>query len=236
MRTVGSVLASRAAVRRLALVLLGSALTGSLAACGGTASQTASSPAPGHRAGHGQMSGQSMSGRSMSGMRGIAHGTVVDRLLPAGAAATGLVDQHGRSFTLRSLRGRIVAVAPLPAGCGRLDALTAAQLHEVALVARQALVGDRVTALGIGTDRRRVRQLAGQRHAQPNLLLAAGPRSVVGALWPGLRRSCGRVPVLVLDPSGHVRWTTAGRPGSPGGWDADRVDEAVAYVHDAPAG
>lgn len=170
------------------------------------------------------------------GMRGIAHGTVVDRPLPAALSAARLVDQYGDAFTLPALRGRIVVLAPLPGGCARLDRATAGELHQIALTARQALIGDRVVALGVGTDQQAVRGLAAHLPALRNLVLATGSPRAVGALWPGRPPSCGRVPVLVLDVQGRVRWTTTGRPGVPGGWDADRVDEAVAYVHDAPSG
>jgi hypothetical protein len=173
---------------------------------------------------------------SGDGMPGIAHGTVEDRPLPPAVAAARLVDQHGRGFTMRMLRGRIVVLAPLPGGCARLDAATARELHRVALTARQALIGDRVVALGIGSDRQAIRRLAGRLPALPDLLLATGSHRAVDSLWARRGPSCGRVPVLVLDVKGRVRWTTTGRPGAPGGWDADRVDEAVAYVHDAPSG
>jgi cytochrome oxidase Cu insertion factor (SCO1/SenC/PrrC family) len=181
----------------------------------------------------------------MAGARGIARGAVTDRPVTAAAAVARLVDQHHHTVTLGRLKGRIVVLAPLLSHCGRIDRTTTAQLHQVARTARLAEVGDHVTVLQVSADPahdrpRRLRAQADRWGPLPNWLLATGRPAALRALWRGVGTApptcdrSGRVSVLLLDVTGRVRWWTTGRPGSSGrgGWDADLVDEAVAYTYD----
>jgi cytochrome oxidase Cu insertion factor (SCO1/SenC/PrrC family) len=180
-----------------------------------------------------------------AGSRGIARGAVTDHPVAAAAALARLVDQHHHTVTLAGLKGRIVVLAPLLSGCGRIGRSTTAQLHLVARTARLAEVGDRVTVLQVSADPahdppRRLAALTDRWGPLPNWLLATGRPAAVRALWRGVGTApptcdrSGRVSVFLLDVTGRVRWWTTGRPGSSGrgGWDSDLVDEAVAYTYD----
>ncbi|HEY6934282.1 MAG TPA: hypothetical protein VI452_12875 [Marmoricola sp.] len=205
------------------VVALGVLLTG----CGGTTPHRASA----HHTMPTRMS--TRMSMPMQPQRGIARGTTLDRNVPASAAGARLVDQHGRPVTLASLRGRIVVVGPLLSGCPRLAAATSRRLRQVARDAVRAEVGDRISVLELAVrpgpaTTAVVRAEAGRPARPANWLLATGRPAAVALLWRGLgiAASCGRDTVVVLDPDGRVRWSTAGLP-----WDADLLDEAVGYVY-----
>lgn len=224
--------------RRVRGLAVGAALLLALAGCGGT--PTPSRPSDGAR--HGMPSdGMSSHGMSGHGMRGIAHGRVLDHPLPAATRTARLVDQHGRVLDLDALRGRIVVLAPLLTGCPATGRAVSAQLHRAALVARQALVGDRVVTLQVAPGPVPPRQVQSWARSWPplaNWLVATGRPGELDTFWHGVaghRPRCGGpVTAWVLDPDGRVRWSVSGRPGAAGGWGADLLDEGVAYVYDAP--
>jgi len=219
----------------------------------------------------------------------VAGGTTLDQPVSAVAAATRLVDEDGNPFSLSSLRGRIVVLAPLLTMCQETCPMTSSNMHAAALAAEQATgQSGHVVFLEITVDPardtvRRLHAYARLYGGLPDWRLATGKPSDVLALWKALGISTdptkpddtvrdwmtGKLVhdsydvhhqdvVMVIDPSGHLRWVTDGhpdargtalpttmqqflsnegranyrRPGAAGAssWTARDVEKAVAYV------
>jgi protein SCO1/2 len=173
-------------------------------------------------------------------------GNTLDQPVPARAATAPLVDQDGRPLTLRSLRGRVVVLAPVLTMCQETCPMTSENLHIAAEEARRAGQADRVVFLEVTVDPerdtvRRLHAYAAQYGALPDWRLATGRPAQVTALWKALGVSTEKAPshgpvrdwltgkrlahpydvhhqdvVVAIDPAGRLRWITVGRPDARG--------------------
>ncbi len=173
----------------------------------------------------------------------VASGNTLDQKVPAQAAQTRLVDQDGHAFSLSSLRGKVVVLAPLLTMCQETCPMTSENLHRAA----QAVQGrSDVVFLELTVDPARdtVRRLHAYSRlygALPNWRLATGKPAEVIALWKAVGVSTDKTKpdqtvrdwmtgrlvhhaydvhhqdcVLVIDPRGHIRWITVGHPDARG--------------------
>ncbi len=222
------------------------------------------------------------------GVKLVATGNTMDQPLPAAAATTALVDQDGHRFSLESLRGKVVVLAPLLTMCQETCPMTSANLHRAAAAAGADGPSGGVVFLELTVDPRRdrVRRLHAYEKlygALPDWRLATGSPHDVLALWKALGVSTEKTPpddtvrdwmtgsvvrhsydvhhqdlVMIIGPTGHLRWITIGRPDARGrplptslrrflnaegrrnyahpdadgasSWTATDVEKAVAYV------
>ncbi len=176
----------------------------------------------------------------------VATGNVLDQKVPASAARTRLVDQNGDAFTLRSLRGRVVVLAPLLTMCQETCPMTTANMHRAAQAAEQAGTAGRVTFLEVTVDPERdtvtrMHAYAKLYGALPDWRLATGKPAQVKALWKAFGVITEKSPVdkpvrdwltgkllkhtydvhhqdvaIALDAAGRMRWITVGRPDARG--------------------
>lgn len=173
----------------------------------------------------------------------VASGNTLDQKVPAPAAQTRLVDQDGRALSLRSLRGKVVVLAPLLTMCQETCPMTSENLHRAA----QATKGQPdVVFLELTVDPardtvRRLHAYSALYGALPNWRLATGKPADVTALWKAVGVSTDKTKpdetvrdwmtgrlvhhsydvhhqdcVLVIDPRGHIRWITVGHPDARG--------------------
>ncbi len=176
----------------------------------------------------------------------VATGNTIDQPVPATAATTRLVDEEGQPFTLRSLRGSIVVLAPFLTFCQETCPMTTADMHQAARTVQQDGSSSHVVFLELTVDPQRdtVRRM----HAYAKLYgglsdwkLATGKPAQVLALWKALGVSTdstkpedtvrdwltGRLVhhsydvhhqdiVMVIGASGRLRWVTMGRPDARG--------------------
>ena len=178
--------------------------------------------------------------------RTVATGNTLDQRLPAAAADARLVDQDGRQFTLRSLRGKVVVLAPLLTMCQETCPMTTANMHRAAqAVQRSGSAGD-VVFLEVTVDPqrdsvRRMHAYANLYGALPDWRLATGKPARVKALWRSLGVITQKAPihkpvrdwltgrtlkhsydvhhqdvVIALSPAGRLRWMTVGHPDARG--------------------
>ena len=190
-------------------------------------------------------SGQAASGVTGQGAQLVATGNVMDQKLPATATTTSLVGQDGKSFTLGSLRGRVVVLAPLLTMCQETCPMTTANMHTAAQAAERSGASGRVVFLEVTVDPARdtVRRLRayGKLYGDlPDWQLATGSPAQVKALWKALGVSTTKAGddrvrdwltgktlkhsydvhhqdvVLAIDTAGRLRWITVGRPDARG--------------------
>lgn len=175
-----------------------------------------------------------------------ASGTVLDEPLPDAVATLPLVDQHGRHFTLASLRGRTVVLGDFLTLCQEVCPLTSVNLRDVAkAVQRNGRSADvQVVEATVDPGRDSVQRLAAYEKvfgAQPDWTLATGDQHGLDALWahlgvyhekaaedvaPAPRDWWTGAPltydvhhqdvVYVIDPRGHARWVDDGTPNTLG--------------------
>ena len=173
----------------------------------------------------------------------VAGGNTLDQAVPDGAASARLVDQDGRPFTLASLRGTTVVLAPVLTLCQETCPMTSANLHRAA--AKAGGSGD-VVFLEVSVDPARdtVHRLHAYQQkygALPGWRLATGTPGAVTAFWKALGVSLEKVPteekvrdwltgktlahpydvqhqdlVMIVGPSGRMRWIDVGRPDARG--------------------
>src|SRR5262245_10319567 len=185
---------------------------------------------------------QSERPQGQHGDRSVAGGTTLDMALPASVAGTRLTDQAGNGFTLRSLRGRVVVLAPLLTLCQETCPMTSANIRR-ATVAEDHL-GTQTPTEFVELTLDPARDTVARLHAYqrlyghlPHWSLATGRPHAVNALWQALGVSTHKTPtdekvrdwmtgsllkhpydiehqdvVFVIDPAGHIRWLTIGRP------------------------
>lgn len=256
--------------RRAAAVLAVTVTALALASCGAGAGDGGKPAVTGHRADT------------------VASGTTLNQRLPDRAASTELVDQDGNRTSLGALRGQVVVLAPLLTLCQETCPMTSVNLHRAAEAAQRSGTGARVRFVELTVDPARdtVRRMHAYEKlygALPDWSLLTGRPDRVKAVWKALGVSTDKVPthepvrdwmtgrplqdpydvhhqdvVFVIDPAGHLRWLTIGRPdahGAPlptslkkflndegrdnyrnpgaGGadsWDARDIERAVHYV------
>ena len=180
------------------------------------------------------------------GTRTVATGNTLDQKLPASAATTRLVDQDGRAMSLRLLRGRVVVLAPLLTMCQETCPMTSENLHRAAEAAQADGELSRVVFLEVTVDPqrdtvRRLHDYAKVYGALPHWRLATGKPANVIALWNALGVSTDKTRpedtvrdwmtgrlihdsyevhhqdcVMIIDPSGRLRWITVGHPDARG--------------------
>jgi cytochrome oxidase Cu insertion factor (SCO1/SenC/PrrC family) len=75
-------------------------------------------------------------------------GTAVDRLVPQ----VHLIDERGRTTSLRAFRGTVVVLAPTLTFCHEVCPITSGALEQIRYDARRAGLGDRVTVLEASVD------------------------------------------------------------------------------------
>lgn len=208
--------------RRAALVGLLAVLTAVLTGCGA-----------GSR-------GEAQSGNAAM----VASGSTLDEKLPDAAASARLVDQDGHRFTLASLAGKMVVVAPFLTMCQETCPLTSANIRRAATDA--GALGDQTVFLEVTVDP--ARDTVARMHAYQaeygslaNWQLATGKPAAVTAFWRALGVSLEKAPgdgpvrdwftgkmlassydihhqdvVLVIDATGHIRWISVGHPDARG--------------------
>ena len=176
----------------------------------------------------------------------VPTGNTLDQQVPAVAARTPLVDQDGRALSLRSLRGKIVVLAPLLTMCQETCPMTSENLHRAAQAAEHSGRSGDVVFLEVTVDPERdtVRRLHAYTKlygALPDWRLATGKPAEVLALWKALGVltektkptdtvrdwMTGRLVhhsydvhhqdcVLAIAPDGRLRWITVGHPDARG--------------------
>lgn len=222
----------------------------------------------------------------------LAGGNTLDQVVPPEAEQARLTDASGHRLTLASLKGRTVVVAPMLTFCQETCPMTSANLHRAAEDAVGKGLGDQVLFLEVSVDPARdgVDRLAGYRSlygALPDWRLATGPIATVTGFWKGLgvslkkTRPTGTVRdwltgklvhgnydvlhqdlVMIIGPSGTLRWISVGRPdargnvlpstlraylddqgrrnlnhptaGGASAWTVDQVETALDYVRGNP--
>src|SRR5262249_38137828 len=80
--------------------------------------------------------------------RPLLPGVAVDRPVPNAP----LVDEHGRSMSLRTFRGTVVVLAPTLTFCHEVCPITSGALSQIQYDARRAGLGDRVMVLEVSVD------------------------------------------------------------------------------------
>ena len=215
-------------------------------------------------------------------------GNTLDGPVPPAADTAELVDQNGQSLTLQSLRGKTVVIAPFLSLCQETCPMTSANLHAAAAAAQSDGTAGQVVFLEVTVDPqrdtvRRLRAYATLYGSLPDWHLVTGsPQQVLG-LWKALGVTTQQTKhvdtvtdwmtgtvihdsydvhhqdvVMIIDPSGHLRWVTTGRPDAQGAplptslraflnsegrdnyqnpgnggsstWTAQDVEQAVEYV------
>jgi len=176
----------------------------------------------------------------------VTTGNTMDQKVAATAATTRLVDQNGDAFTLRSLRGKTVVLAPFLTFCQETCPMTTANLHRAAEAAQGRGTAGQVVFLELSVDPQRdtVRRMKAYQRlygALPDWRLATGNPAQVLALWRALGVSTEKTRpqdtvrdwltgtlvhhsydvhhqdvVMVLGASGRLRWITVGRPDARG--------------------
>lgn len=191
-------------------------------------------------------SGQPGQAATEQSARTVSTGNTMNQKLPAAAVATRLVDQDGQAFTLRSLRGQIVVLAPLLTFCQETCPMTTANIHRAAEAAQRNGLSGRVVFLEATVDP--ARDTVARMHAYaklygalPDWRLATGNPSAVTALWKALGVSTDKTKpedtvrdwmtgklvhhsydvhhqdvVVIIDSSGRLRWITVGHPDARG--------------------
>jgi cytochrome oxidase Cu insertion factor (SCO1/SenC/PrrC family) len=180
--------------------------------------------------------------RGLGAHAAVARGTRLDMTLPASVAETRLTDQAGNGFTLRSLRGRVVVLAPLLTLCQETCPMTSANIRQAAADADHAGTRTEFVELTVDPARDTVARLDAYQRLYghlPHWHFATGRPAAVNALWRALGVSMQKRPidekvrdwltgsllkhpydiehqdvVFVLGPAGHIRWLTIGRPDS----------------------
>ncbi|HEX2895697.1 MAG TPA: SCO family protein [Marmoricola sp.] len=213
--------------RRAALGGLLCVLTAALAACGA-----------------GPSNGSLATGAQSGNPQTVASGSTLDQKVPATASNAPLVDQDGRRFTLASLAGKDVVVAPFLTMCQETCPMTSANMRRAASDAGQG--GDRTVFLEVSVDPARdtvarMHAYQAQYGALPTWRLATGRPAAVTAFWRALGVSLQKVPgegpvrdwftgkmlassydvqhqdlVLIIDTKGRIRWISMGRPDARG--------------------
>jgi len=175
-----------------------------------------------------------------------ASGTVLDEALPDAIANLPLVDQHGRHFTLKSLRGKTVVLGDFLTLCQEVCPLTSVNLHDVAAaIQRDGRSGDvQVIEATVDPGRDTVARLAAYEKlfgAARDWTLATGSKQGLDALWTflGVYRQRAKEDVTpaprdwwtgaaltydvhhqdvvyVIDQRGHARWVDDGTPNTSG--------------------
>lgn len=176
----------------------------------------------------------------------VPTGNTLDQKLPPVAASTRLVDQDGRAFTLRSLRGKVVVLAPLLTMCQETCPMTTANIHRAAQDAvRSGASGDVVyLELTVDPDRDTVHRMHAYAElygALPDWRLATGRPGEVRAVWKSLGVITDKAPVhgpvrdwltgkrlkhsydvhhqdvvMAISGAGRLRWITVGHPDARG--------------------
>ncbi len=134
-----------------------------------------------------------------SSVRIVAGGPVMSQPVAPSAADAGLRDQRGRRVTLRSLRGRIVVLAPQLTLCQETCPMTSVNLHQAAAdTLRDPKLAGRVVFAELTVDpwRDTVHRL--QAYQQlfgplPNWLLLTGKPAEVIRLWTAVGVATDRV-------------------------------------------
>lgn len=180
------------------------------------------------------------------GARLVATGNTMSQTVPEVASTARLVDQDGHSMSLRSLRGKIVVLAPLLTMCQETCPLTSANIHRAAEAAQSDGGAGRVVFVELTVDPQR--DTVPRLHAYeklygklPDWRLATGKPTAVLGLWKALGVSTDKTKpvdtvrdwmggklihdsydvhhqdlVMIIDPAGRLRWITTGRPDARG--------------------
>ncbi|MDU0313138.1 SCO family protein [Phycicoccus sp. M110.8] len=173
-------------------------------------------------------------------------GTVLDEPLPARIANLPLVDQHGRHFTLASLRGKTVVLGDFLTLCQEVCPMTSVNLRDVAKAVHRDGRSDDIEVVEATVDPHRdtpARLAAYEKlfGAQQDWTLATGGQRPLDALWAYLgvyhqkaREDVSPAPrdwwtgapltydvhhqdvVYVIDARGHARWLDDGTPNTLG--------------------
>ncbi|MGN6129339.1 MAG: SCO family protein [Nocardioidaceae bacterium] len=176
----------------------------------------------------------------------VSTGNTLDQKLPAVAAHTRLVDQDGHTFTLRSLRGKVVVLAPLLTMCQETCPMTTANIHRAAQDAARSSAAGRVVYLELTVDPdrdtvHRMHAYAKLYGALPDWRLATGKPAQVKAVWKSLGVITQKAPVhgpvrdwltgkqlehsydvhhqdvvMAISAAGRLRWITVGHPDARG--------------------
>ena len=190
-----------------------------------------------------EMSDSAATGQSS---RTVATGNTLNQPVPRITDTTKLVDQDGQSLTLQSLRGKTVVVAPMLTYCQETCPMTSANMHQAAGDAQAAGLGGKVVFLEVTVDPdrdsvKRLHAYAKLYGPMPNWKLATGKPAAVKAFWKDIGVVTEKAPtdepvhdwmtgkqvlhnydvhhqdvVVIIDPAGHMRWITIGRPDARG--------------------
>lgn len=157
-------------------------------------------------------------------------GLVMDRAVPDAVLDAPLLDQTGRSVTLRSLPGRNLVLVPFLTSCQEVCPLTTAALLEVQRSLAAAGVGHSVTIVELSIDPER--DVPGR--------LAAYAR-LTGARWPLLTGSPSTIEAVWHDLGVYVQKVPEGTPpgidwqtGAPYTYDVNHTDGFI-LLGPAPA-
>jgi protein SCO1/2 len=180
------------------------------------------------------------------GARMVATGNTLTQPVPRAAATTRLLDQDGHPLSLRSMRGKVVVLAPLLTMCQETCPMTTANMHRAAAAELARGLSGRVLFLELTVDPqrdtvRRMHAYAKLYGTLPDWRLATGNPAQVTTLWKALGVSTKKTKpddtardwmtgrlihhsydvhhqdvVMVLDPAGRVRWITVGHPDAHG--------------------
>ncbi len=183
---------------------------------------------------------------SYSSSSAPSQGTVLDEPVPDAIANVSLVDQHGRHFTLASLRGKTVVLGDFLTLCQEVCPLTSVNLRDVAkAVQHDGQSGDvQVVEATVDPARDTVGRLAAYEKrfgAQQDWTLATGEQRGLDRLWDFLgvyhqkaKEDVSPAPrdwwtgapltydvqhqdvVYVIDARGHARWMDNGIPNTMG--------------------
>jgi cytochrome oxidase Cu insertion factor (SCO1/SenC/PrrC family) len=173
-------------------------------------------------------------------------GTIVDKAVPAAAAATPLIDQDGRTTSLASMRGHVVVLAPFMTLCQETCPMTSTNLRQAAQDALTPGVPGRPRFIELSVDPERdtvhrLHEYEKLYGSLPNWSLVTGHAPQVRAVWKALGVTTDHAPtrdlvrdwmtgrrlehsydvehqdvVFVIDAVGHIRWLTIGKPDARG--------------------
>jgi protein SCO1/2 len=176
---------------------------------------------------------------------GVAVGTLLDKPLDAAVLDLPLTDEHGTTFTLRSLAGKTVVLTDFLTTCQEVCPMTSVNMRDAAKATAAAGLGDSVRFLEVTVDPKRddaTRLAAYQKlfGAQPNWDFATAGTAGTVTLWKSLGVSYSEVAsdtppprdwltnkpltydvnhqdvVFVIDGSGHERWLVDASPATGG--------------------
>ncbi len=249
--------------RSAAAVALAAAATLAVAGC----SSSSSTPAGSSSAASDTSMPANMPGMDMSSS---AATTTEDTPVSPTALSTPLTDQNGNSFTLGSLKGKTIVLTDILTTCQEVCPMTTVNIHDVAAAVHAAGLDSSVAVLEGTVDPERdvpSRLLAYQKlyGPQPAWSLFTAGTGATEAFWESFGVKFDRVKeddpaptdwltgkpltydidhddaILVIDPTGHIRWSSHGMANTTGHQPPKEIydflsDEGHDNLNHPPAG